>query len=386
MQALAPVELPRYLLTGPLPERQAGDSVDQRPLVAIPNLGNYSIAFTSVAEALGVRAWAATRTTPEAMKLGLEAAPESACLPFKAYLGLFIQAARAGVKYAVMVNSVGTCRLRYYRGLFQQVLDEMGFDMYVFGLGYDGLKPPLVRYFDPRPWPFLKWVGRAAVKMAVVDDIELAAWRTRPLELEPGATSRVMSQCLRELDQSASKRATQSLRADVPRRFAAIPVDPERRPFRVGLVGEVSVLRDRYLNHDLEDLLGRLGVEVRNFFLLGAELGNIFNLGTRNPNSRKRLMEVARPYLGAEVGGHAVESVAHTIRCAEQGWDGVVHVCPSGCMPEVSIRPLLRKISADLDIPVLPLSFDEHTSHVGVTTRLEAFVDVLRDRRRKDCQ
>jgi hypothetical protein len=52
-------------------------------------------------------------------------------------------------------------------------------------------------------------------------------------------------------------------------------------------------------------------------------------------------------------------------------------------MPEISIRPILRKVSQDLNLPVLDLSFDEHSSHVGVVTRLEAFVDILRDRRKE---
>ena len=49
-------------------------------------------------------------------------------------------------------------------------------------------------------------------------------------------------------------------------------------------------------------------------------------------------------------------------------------------MPEVSVRPILRRISRDLDLPVLECSFDEHASHVGFVTRLEAFVSMLRDR------
>jgi predicted nucleotide-binding protein (sugar kinase/HSP70/actin superfamily) len=95
------------------------------------------------------------------------------------------------------------------------------------------------------------------------------------------------------------------------------------------------------------------------------------------------LAKVAKPYLDCPVGGHALDSVAHTIICARTGFDAMVHVCPTGCMPEVSIRPILRRISQDLDIPILQLSFDEHTSALGVTTRVEAFIDILWARRRK---
>jgi len=103
------------------------------PHLAIPNLGNYTIALASFVDALGVEAWATTATTPTAMRYGLQAAPESICLPFKAHLGHYIEAARAGVEYAMMVNSIGTCRLRYYRHLADRILKEQGYTSAMFG-------------------------------------------------------------------------------------------------------------------------------------------------------------------------------------------------------------------------------------------------------------
>ena len=127
--------------------------------------------------------------------------------------------------------------------------------------------------------------------------------------------------------------------------------------------------------------MGGLGVQVKNFFLLGAEIRKIFHIGFLSKHSRRSLKKVAKPYLETTVGGHALESVAYTILCAREGYDGVIHVSPAGCMPEISVRPVLRKVSRDYDFPLLECSFDEHASHVGVVTRLEAFVDVLRGRR-----
>jgi benzoyl-CoA reductase/2-hydroxyglutaryl-CoA dehydratase subunit BcrC/BadD/HgdB len=51
-------------------------------------------------------------------------------------------------------------------------------------------------------------------------------------------------------------------------------------------------------------------------------------------------------------------------------------------MPEVSIRPILKRVSKDKDIPILEMSYDEHTCGVGIATRLEAFADVLMERRK----
>ena len=104
--------------------------------VAVPNFGNYTIPLAASVECLGAEPWC-SMSTPETTRLGIEAAPESTCLPFKANLGHFLKAAQEGVEYAVMVNSVGTCRLRYYRDLQQKILDRMNVRMHIFTLGYD---------------------------------------------------------------------------------------------------------------------------------------------------------------------------------------------------------------------------------------------------------
>jgi len=145
----------------------------------------------------------------------------------------------------------------------------------------------------------------------------------------------------------------------------------------VALVGEATVLRDKYLNHNVEDILGALGVQVHNCFLLGLETKKIFHLEFSSRHSRRGRLKVARPYLKSLVGGHAIETISNTIYSAQEGYDGAVHIYPTGCMPEVSIKPVLSKIRQDYRFPILHCSFDEHTSHVGIVTRIETFVDLL---------
>jgi len=350
--------------------------------MAIPNIGNYTIALATAVESLGIKAWASTATTPEALKLGIEAAPESVCLPLKAHLGHFIEADRAGVEYAFMINSVGTCRLRYYRHMIDQILKDLGLKIKIFGLGFDGFKPPIVRHFDPGPVTFIKPLFHAVLKIKVIDELEVAAWRTRPIEITPGNTTRVMNKLLVELSESKTMAQTRSLRKKVAGSFADIPVDKEKQPLKVGLVGEISFLRDKCLNKNIEYILGSQGIELKNFFLLGEELENITRIIFLNQSRRKSLSRIANRYLQNSVGGHALDSVANSILCADEGYDGMIHLCPSGCMPEVSVRPILKRVSKDKDIPILEMSYDEHTGGVGIATRLEAFADVLMERRK----
>lgn len=352
--------------------------------LAIPNIGPYTVALATAVEAIGAIPWWSTSTSKEAMELGKAAAPESLCLPFKAHLGHFIEADNAGVENALMVNSVGTCRLRYYHDTIQRILADMGRDIRIWTLGFDGIKPPIVKYFDPPLWHFLRTSFLAGMKVRAIDTIEIETARTRPREARRGAATRFRSTCLDELAGLRTVWQTIRFRRSIPGRFAAIERDPAIIPLRVGLVGEVSVLRDRLLNCGVEEILGHRGVEIQNFFMLGAEIGNIFHIPTGyRKHSRRHLKRLARSYLKTPVGGHALDSVAHSIASAREGFDGMLHICPSGCIPEISVRPILRRISQDMDIPILPLSFDEHTSAVGVLTRIEAFLDILAARRKR---
>ena len=49
------------------------------------------------------------------------------------------------------------------------------------------------------------------------------------------------------------------------------------------------------------------------------------------------------------------------------------------CMPEVTVRPILQKIHQESGIPFLSLSLDEQVAEAGINTRLEAFIDVIRN-------
>ncbi len=350
--------------------------------MAIPNLGNYTVALASMVQGMGAEPWWSTFTNDHAMALGIAAAPESVCLPFKAHLGHFIEADDAGVENALMVNSIGACRLNYYRGLLEDSLKDMNRNIRVFGLGFDGFKPPVFRYLDPPIFPLLRAVFLGLEKVKAIDTLEVRTAFTRAREENRGETYLLMETCLRELSHIATKREVQLFHQDLSRRFNLIALDKNREPLQVGLVGEVSLLRDRKLNQNLEQVLGHLGVETKNFFLLGGEIGNNFGISMGyKQQTAKELALVARPYLESEVGGHARDTIAHTINCARRGFDGMVHVCPTGCMPEVSIRPILRKVSEDMNIPVLELSFDEHTCALSMVTRVEAFLDILRVRR-----
>jgi predicted nucleotide-binding protein (sugar kinase/HSP70/actin superfamily) len=68
---------------------------------------------------------------------------------------------------------------------------------------------------------------------------------------------------------------------------------------------------------------------------------------------------------------------------AQEGVDGIVHILPFTCMPEIVAQSILPSVGKDYQLPILTVVVDEHTGIAGIRTRLEAFVDLLASRRMK---
>ena len=67
----------------------------------------------------------------------------------------------------------------------------------------------------------------------------------------------------------------------------------------------------------------------------------------------------------------------------EKGKDGIIHISPFTCMPEIMSQNFFPAMRENCEIPILPLIMDEQTGKAGYITRLEAFVDLMRRRKRR---
>jgi len=96
----------------------------------------------------------------------------------------------------------------------------------------------------------------------------------------------------------------------------------------------------------------------------------------------QEIEEAAYPYLAHSVGGEGQTTVGNVVLAHKEGLDGAIQVIPFTCMPEIVAETILKKVSEDLDFPTLTLIYDEQTGEEGLNTRVEAFVDLLKKRRK----
>jgi predicted nucleotide-binding protein (sugar kinase/HSP70/actin superfamily) len=155
-------------------------------------------------------------------------------------------------------------------------------------------------------------------------------------------------------------------------------------PLHVGLIGEIYVVNEPFVNKEVEKTLGSLEKRVRVHRKLDLSNWVSYHL-FKTPGAvkdYKAVAAMAESYLPVAVGGHGQESVGEAVMAKKHGYDGVLHLFPFTCMPEIIAQNVLVKISRDLDLPVLSLMMSEQTGLAGLTTRLEAFCDLLEGRRK----
>jgi predicted nucleotide-binding protein (sugar kinase/HSP70/actin superfamily) len=107
-------------------------------------------------------------------------------------------------------------------------------------------------------------------------------------------------------------------------------------------------------------------------------IASVLNFLKRDNKQKDIIEKAARPYLPQSVGGEGQPTIGHIVLASERGMDGAIQVIPFTCMPEIVAETIIKRLSDDLDFPVLTLIYDEQTGEEGLVTRLDAFVDLLK--------
>ena len=84
------------------------------------------------------------------------------------------------------------------------------------------------------------------------------------------------------------------------------------------------------------------------------------------------------------MGSDAMENISRAKILIDKGYDGIIHIKPFGCTPEIGAMKVLEKLCTNEKIPLMFLTFDTSTSELGIKTRLEAFNDMLIMRRNNE--
>lgn len=353
-------------------------------VVSFPHMGDMHIVLSSLFSGLGCRVSLPPPISKKTLELGARYSPETVCLPFKMTLGNMIEALEQGADTIITCGGVGPCRLGYYAEVQKSILKGLGykFEMITIEPNFSNIIGNLRRVNSGRNLQEIYAAFRLAIeKMKVLDDIQRQVLKLRPREKTPGSADAFWKKALREVDEAQNLTELGTLWRKAEAEFACLELKSNPSVLQVGVVGEIYVMLEPFVNLDLYRRLGRMGVEVHQTMQLSDYVnGHIFRKGCYLKKFRQ-LAGLAKPYIGHYVGGHGLKSIAHTVNMGMEGFDGIIHVFPFSCMPEVIAVNILPKVSGVVNIPVLSLAYDEQSGDAGVNTRLEAFIDLLKYRR-----
>lgn len=361
--------------------------------LTFPHLGNGYISIEALLEGMGHQAITPPFSNKRTLELGSKLSPEQTCLPFKIILGNMLEGIHNGADAVLMIGGWGPCRLGYYGEIQKILLGEHGRQVQFFTLevprkNYGETWRSLRSLFGTAKLKsFLHGCQLAWAKLEALENLEKQALVVRPREKKLNLTSSVLKAQLASLQKAQSMKEIQNLYLESREAFAEILDQRQsKRTLKVAIVGEIYTVLEPFSNLNLEVQLGHLGVEVVRTIFLRDWIGDHVFKKLQGRSHLKPLIESAQGYLGGFVGGHGLESIAHSVDLAQEGVDGIIHIYPLTCMPEVVAHGILPKVSADHQIPIMSLVVDEHSSEIGFQTRLEAFVDLLERRKDADAQ
>lgn len=359
---------------------------DKEKIVTFPQMGNIRIPVSAVLKAMGANLYLPPENNKETLSLGTRYSAEMVCLPYKLNLGNYIQALEGGANVLLMFSAPGTCRLGNYARMAEAKLRELGYDfeMIVFDM-YKGKFVEIVKKFGDATGNksianAFKGIKLGLAKFDALDKIERKLLYLRPREIESGTAEKIYFSGRQAIDKAETVENIKKAVRESMNNFDSVKVDNKKDVLKVYITGEFFVLLDPFTNMNIEKELGLLGVEVERQIMLSDWTNQTLvpKWYRKTETHRERAVRTANKYLTRPVGGECIESIGDAVYAAERNIDGVVHVGPFNCIPEIVSQCILPHVSRQENIPVISLLMDEQTAKTGLVTRLEAFVDLVR--------
>lgn len=169
------------------------------------------------------------------------------------------------------------------------------------------------------------------------------------------------------LKKGSIRKAVREMIAFERRRRLDCKPQGKKNGLKLGVIGHPYILYDPYLSLGLLDKISSLGVE----YTTSAEV------------SEEEIEEELRPEIDVywRYERELIGAVSYFLRSGK--FDGSIYCLSFGCGPGSIITEIIqRKVVKDGGFPLLTLVLDEGTGEAGLVTRLEAFYEIVRAKRR----
>lgn len=353
-------------------------------VVSYPNIGEYErIVYNflnKIIDNSNCKILRPEKNNKKILELGEENSPTNVCTPFKYTLGSMINSLNKGANVIIQIG--GGCRFGYYAQIQEKILKkDMGYKFEFINL-YNGNKLEFftavkkVKMLNPR-LSLQKLLREIyfTIKLLRFSDNILTYIRENECYIEDKEKLQsIKNNILNDMLKIKNISEINLKRKEYEEEIDTLIVEKDD-VLKIGIVGELYSLMDPFSSSFLENDLLKKGYKIKRYTTAS------YLLLDKN-KSEKKLLKDSKQYLKYKIGADGTESVAHTLELIDEGYDGVIHIKPFGCTPEINAMPILKKISDDYSFPIMFYTFDTLNSDTGFQTRVEAFIDMLEMRKK----
>lgn len=356
--------------------------------ITFPHMGNMYVPVKVLLDTIGIDYVMPPLSVKDNLELGVLHSPEFACLPFKTILGDFIYGIENGATFILFGGGCGQCRLGYYGDLQAEILKSLGYKIEFVCLDLSNMtvKELLIKLkplTDGKSISnIIKGITCATRTVFMVDRLNDLARYTRCREINKGQTDKIITQFHNKAQKTSGYKSIKKLILSARKALNEITLDKTYKPIKVSIVGEMYVAAHPRINLDLERKLGNLGVEVHNNLSISHWITDHFLKKMLPVKLKNKPHEAGKEFIKTDdIGGHGIHTIGCSILSAKNNFDGVIHLYPFTCMPEIIAQCTFSEIQNKYNIPIMTLIIDEMTGEAGYMTRIEAFIDMLEIRR-----
>ena len=321
----------------------------------------------------------------ETITNGSKYSPNDVCMPFKYNLGNYIDALNKGAN--ILIQAGGGCRYGYYAELQEQILKDMGYNFTFINLIKDNHVSIFKLYKEAKKLnhklniiTYFYYLIQGFLMIIYMDKIHKYIREHAALLEKNEAFNTIFI----KLKKAYSKEKNNIIKIikiyyKYKKELLNIPVNNQKEPIKILLIGELYTLMDEAANNHLENKLISSGCIIYRYTDL------TYLLLTKRFMQNK-ILKASKKYLKYRLGADGAESVFHTIEHAKMGIDGIIHIKSYSCVPEINAMPILSKVSEDYQVPILYLSFDGENNIANIDTKIEAFYDMIKSKKERETQ
>jgi predicted nucleotide-binding protein (sugar kinase/HSP70/actin superfamily) len=352
-------------------------------------MGNIYIALKAVFEELGVEVIPPPKCSKNTLEIGTKHSPELICIPFKITVGNYIESIKRGADTLFMWGGCDVCRIGFYNTLQKEILRNLGYPIELICVEpFKNIKEinnflqKLQRISGTKNYLKIFAAFVKGIKLLnEVDDFDALVHKIRPREVSKGEVDQLYDKFEKEMYLARGYKEITIIIKKYKEALKNIQINEKRDILKIGIVGEIYTVVEPFINLDIIKRLGNMGVEVHRSVVSSEFINEQLDFIPFIHSEKEEVHRAAKNYLDTEIGGHARHTIGNTVRYAQEHYDGVIHLLPFTCMPEIVASSILPTIKKEKDIPILKIILDEMTGEVGYFTRIEAFVDLLERRR-----